>query len=146
MTFSVLSVCTGNVCRSPLAEQLIARQMREFDVSVRSAGVWALVGEGAPEPARRIAAECGLDVSAHVAEQVDEGMIRRSDLILGMARDHRRQLVEMAPSAMRRSFTLREFARLAEAAEPDLSEAVRSAHARSAEDGMRAAVALAASL
>lgn len=146
MTFNILSVCTGNVCRSPLAEHLMARALQAADVVVSSAGARALVGDHAPEPTRRLAAECGVDVTAHTGQQVSEIMVRRSDLILGMAREHRRYLVEMAPTAMRRAFTLREFARLAEAAAPRLREAVQATGANTAEDGMRAAVALAASL
>lgn len=146
MTFTILSVCTGNVCRSPVAEQLIAQALQDVDVNVSSAGVSALVGRGAPEPARRFASAYGIDVSGHVAQQVNRDGVRRSDLILGMARDHRRHLVEMMPSAMRRTFTLREFARLAEAAEPHLRETLGAANVGTAEDGMRAAVDLAASL
>lgn len=146
MTFTILSVCTGNVCRSPIAEHLLARALQANDVTVTSAGVGALVGHGVPEPALRLGNEYGLDVSRHAGRQVDAEMIRGTDLVLGMARDHRRYLVELAPGAMRRAFTLREFARLAEAAESRLPEAVSSSAAQSPEDGMRLAVVLAASL
>ena len=63
-----------------------------------------------------------------------------------MAREHRRIIVENVPAAMRRAFTLRELARIADNVQPQLDEAVRAANARTPEDAIRAAVALAASL
>lgn len=145
MTFSILSVCTGNICRSPVAELMLARDLAPLGVvQVESAGTGALVGAGVPDPARLRAASIGIDASAHKARQVETAMIRHADLVLTMAREHRRVVVEQAPATMRRSFTLREFARIAEAVQPQLEEAVRSAGAQNAEDAMRAGVALAA--
>lgn len=147
MTFSILSVCTGNICRSPVAELLIASALEPYtDVVVSSAGTGALVGTGVPEPAQRLAAGVGIDASAHRARQFDTAMLREADLIVAMAREHRRIAVESFPGAMRRSFTLRELARIADVAEPSLPDAIRTAGATSVADGMRAAVALASAL
>ncbi|WP_164878175.1 low molecular weight phosphatase family protein [Microbacterium enclense] len=147
MTFTILSVCTGNVCRSPIAEMALADALSPIaEVSVESAGVAALVGAGVPEPARRIAAEEDIDASHHVARQIDSALIRGADLVLAMARDHRRAIVETVPAAMRRSFTLRELARVADGIEAQLPEALANSGATTPEEGMRAAVALAASL
>lgn len=147
MTFSVLSVCTGNICRSPVAELLLASALAPVgDVRVESAGTGALVGSGVPEQAQRLAASGGIDASAHRARQIDTGMIRSADLIVAMSREHRRLIVESLPAAMRRAFTLRELARIADAVEPRLQQAVLDAGAVTAEDGMRAGVALAAAL
>ncbi len=147
MTFSILSVCTGNVCRSPVAEAAIRQALSEtFPVLVHSAGTGALVGSGTPDLTVKLAAQHGLDVEDHRGRQINGGLIQTSDLILGMAREHRRHVVELFPGAMRRAFTLRELGRIAEAVESRLPDAVRAAGASSAEDGMRAAIALAASL
>ncbi len=147
MTFSILSVCTGNVCRSPVAELALARALAPFtDVVVESAGVGALVGRGVPEPAQRLAARLEIDAAQHVARQLDESMIRQANLIVAMAREHRRYVVETLPAAMRRAFTLRELARIAEAVDDRLPAAVAEAGATTAQEGMAAAVALAASL
>jgi Protein-tyrosine-phosphatase len=147
VTFSILSVCTGNICRSPVAELLLAQSLASFaDVSVSSAGTGALVGSGVPEQAQRLAAGEGIDATAHRARQIDAGMIRGADLIVTMARDHRRLVVEALPAAMRRTFTLRELARIADAVEPRLPQAVAESGASSPEEGMRAAIALAAAL
>lgn len=147
MTFQILSVCTGNVCRSPIAELLLAEALSGYaDVRVESAGIGALVGHGVPEPAQRLGADYQLDASAHVARQINESMIRDSALIVAMAREHRRYIVQAVPAAMRRTFTLRELARIADSAEESLREAVSNAGASTPEEAMRAAVALAASL
>lgn len=147
MTFTVLSVCTGNICRSPVAELILAEALAGFaDVRVESAGTGALVGHGVPDPAQRLAAQRGIDAAAHRARQVDTSLIRGADLIVTMAREHRRTIVENLPAAMRRAFTLRELARIADVVEPDLPAAVASANATTAAEGMKAAVALAAAL
>lgn len=147
MTFSILSVCTGNVCRSPVAEAAVRQALSgEYPVLVQSAGTGALVGSGAPDLTVGLALQHGLDVADHRGRQIDGSLIQTSDLILSMAREHRRRVVEFVPGAMRRAFTLRELSRIAEAAEHHLPDAVHSSGAASAEEGMRAAVALAASL
>ncbi|KTS06636.1 arsenate reductase/protein-tyrosine-phosphatase family protein [Microbacterium testaceum] len=147
MTFSILSICTGNICRSPIAELLLAQSLAPFgDVRVASAGTGALVGSGVPEQAQRLAAVEGIDATAHQARQIDTAMIREADLIVTMARDHRRLVVESLPAAMRRAFTLRELARIADAIEPRVPQAVADAGASTPEEGMRAAVGLAAAL
>lgn len=147
MTFRVLSVCTGNICRSPVAELLLAEALRPvLGVSVASAGTGALVGHGVPEPAQRLADAAGVETAQHKARQIDSEMIREADLILGMARDHRRYVVETLPTVMRRAFTLRELARIAEASLPNVRDAVRDAGATTPVAGMRAAVGYAASM
>lgn len=147
MTFSILTVCTGNICRSPVAELMLARDLSAVTgVNVESAGTGALVGAGVPEPARLRAASVGIDASQHEARQISVGMIQRADLVLTMAREHRRTVVEHSPAAMRRTFTLREFARIGATVRPHLEEAVRNAHAQTAVDAMRASIALAAAL
>lgn len=147
MTFRILSVCTGNVCRSPIGELTLARGLAPLgDVVVESAGIGALVGRGVPEQAQRLASDLRIDASAHVARQIDVPMIREANLIVAMAREHRRYIVESLPAAMRRTFTLRELARIAEAIDEELPAAVANAGATTAEEGMVAAVALAAAL
>lgn len=126
----LLTICTGNVCRSPLAEVLIQAQMDSTVVTVRSAGTHALVGEQMTEQAiALVEGERGLPLSAvqqarrHAAVQLREPDVRRADLVLAMTRQHRTQAVELAPSRLRASFTLREFGRLAKGVDTaELSE------------------------
>lgn len=123
----LLTICTGNVCRSPLAEVLIQAQMDSSVVTVRSAGTHALVGEPMTENAIALVEdERGLPPSAvrrarrHAAVQVREGDVRRADLVLAMTRRHRTHAVELAPSRLRASFTIREFGRLATGVSSDV--------------------------
>ena len=87
----VLFVCTGNICRSPMAE-VIARRLLEQrgvkGVEVSSAGTAAWDGAPASEGAYLVALEHGLDVSAHRARQITTDLIARADLVLGMSAHH----------------------------------------------------------
>lgn len=122
--FTILTVCTGNVCRSPLAEGLLRLVLGGLDVTVHSAGTGALVGETMTDQNQRIAADLGvLDGTEHRARQLSADLLRNADLVLALTRDHRRQVVEMLPRASRHTFTLREFARLAvEVGDDDLTQ------------------------
>jgi protein-tyrosine phosphatase len=111
-TFRILTVCTGNVCRSPLAEQLLRAELAGLDVEVSSAGTQALVGRPMDDRAARYSQQLGGDPSAHVARQLTVEHLRDADLVLTGAREHRRTVVETLPRASQFTFTLREFARL----------------------------------
>ncbi|WP_173922500.1 low molecular weight phosphatase family protein [Agromyces sp. Marseille-P2726] len=153
MSFRILTVCSGNICRSPLAEQLLRAGLAGIEgVTVSSAGTYAMVGDGMPAEAAAIAARYGVtDAAAHVARQVDEQLIRDVDLVLGLSREHRRAIVELVPAVTRRTFTLREFAHLAASVtDADLDAAAQSAQSPEREPGvgakLREAVVAAASL
>ncbi len=147
MTFTILSVCTGNICRSPIAEAILADGLSPLrGVVVHSAGTGALVGHSVPEPAQRLANTIGLNTTTHRARQIEMTMIREADLVVAMSREHRRFIVEQVPAAMRRAFTLRELARIADVLEPELISAISGSGATTEEDGMRAAISRASSL
>jgi len=114
--FRILTVCTGNICRSPMAEHYLRAGLTEAglaDVVVESAGTMAHDGQRMPAQAERLAVQYGADPSNHVARYLFEGHVAGADLVFGMAREHRRAVVSMFPRASRYAFTLREFARLA---------------------------------
>ncbi|GAB3600223.1 arsenate reductase/protein-tyrosine-phosphatase family protein [Microbacterium tumbae] len=111
----ILTICTGNVCRSPMAEVLLRARLEGLGVDVHSAGSRALVGREMPEPAQRLAIAHGAsaeDAAAHRARLLTESVAADADLILAMSREHRTAAVERAPQLLRRTFTAREFARL----------------------------------
>lgn len=113
LTFSVLTVCTGNICRSPLAELYLRRGLSPLaGVSVTSAGTMAVNGAGMPDQARALARSYDLEPDDHRARVLSERNIRDADLVIALARDHRRASVSMYPRASRYTFTLREAARL----------------------------------
>lgn len=93
----LLVVCTGNICRSPVGEALLRRELT--DCRVTSAGLGALVGEGVEPRARRLAEADGLDVSGHVARQLDAAMVREADLLLVMSESQRLAIAERYPTA-----------------------------------------------
>lgn len=146
MTFRILTVCTGNICRSPLAEQLLRQRLAPLGVTVESAGVGALVGSGMPEPARDLASLLGVtDAASHIARQVTVDHVRDADLVLAMSREHRRALVELTPAATRRTFTIRELANIANGISDDELRA-ETATAPDADSALRAAIGLASAL
>lgn len=107
-SFDVLVVCTGNVCRSPAA-QIVLTTALGAGVAVSSAGTQAVTG--APMAAQMAAA---IDVSPSVvARQLTPDLVRRADLVLTMTLAQRSAVVALLPAAVRRTFTLHEFAALA---------------------------------
>lgn len=99
MIRSVLVVCVGNICRSPVGERLLSARLRDRGaaISVSSAGIGALVGHSADETAAAIAAEHGVDLEGHIARQFSRELGTAHDLILTMEPRHRREIIEAAP-------------------------------------------------
>ena len=96
--FQLLFVCTGNTCRSPMAEVIARRQAEALGwdhVEFRSAGVGAYEGSAASEGAVRTAAAHGLDLSGHIAKPLLRQDAVQSDLILAMSPSHLMRLVEL---------------------------------------------------
>lgn len=94
----VLVVCTGNTCRSPLAEALLRRALEEAgrtDIAVASAGTGAWDGAPASEGSYLVALEHGLDLSAHRARLLTRAMVEESQLILAMSRTHLARVREL---------------------------------------------------
>jgi protein-tyrosine phosphatase len=112
----VLFVCTGNLCRSPMAAALLRARLEERgdQRTVASAG---LVSEGVPPPRQVIDAmwAVGLDLSDHRSRLVDVPMLHDADVVLAMTRQHLLDLNVMAPSTWGRMFTFAELIRRAEA-------------------------------
>ena len=115
--FSILAVCTGNICRSPAVERLLASQLGP-SVSVSSAGTHALVGHPISEPMATLLRQAAVEPEPFEARRLSEQMVKESDLILAMTRAQRGLVVELWPAAVRRAFTLREFARLLSCVDP----------------------------
>ena len=124
-TFSILTVCSGNICRSPLAEQLLRVGLASLpQVQLASAGTIGLTGPGLPAQAADLSRHFGGDPSAHVAQELTVDHVQNADLVFAMSREHRRAIVELVPRAIRYTFTIREFARLvADLTDDDLDEA-----------------------
>lgn len=122
--FRILTVCTGNVCRSPMTERVLRHELAQrFDgeaatVEVSSAGTGALVGSAMTDPTQALVRALGADAEGHQARALAEPLVAEADLVLAMTRAHRGAVVSLVPRATRRTFTLREAARLASLVEP----------------------------
>ena len=109
MSTEILIVCTGNICRSPMAEGLLRHMLslRGLNaINVRSAGTHAMDGRPAEPHAVAAAREMGVDISAHVARSLDPEMVARAALILVMEQGHADLIARVLPSA-RQAQTLR---------------------------------------
>jgi protein-tyrosine phosphatase len=97
----ILTVCVGNICRSPMAEAVLLERLRKRGVcaTVESAGIAALVGRPADPVAQELMRERGLDISAHRARQLTPDIIRAFELILVMEAGQDRAVESILPSA-----------------------------------------------
>jgi protein-tyrosine phosphatase len=103
---TILVVCEGNVCRSPMAEALLGTALP--DVKVASCGVNALTGKPATAIAQDVMRERGVDIGGHRARQISRSLCVEADLILVMDRDQRRFLEERYSFARGKVFRLGE--------------------------------------
>jgi protein-tyrosine phosphatase len=122
--FRILHVCTGNICRSPMAEHLMRAGLeqrlgpRAVAFQVASAGTLGFVGEMMQPFTGTTLAARGVNGAAFRARRLNEDLIAGADLVLGATREHRAAVVTLHPRASRRTFTLREFDRLLSAVDP----------------------------
>ena len=104
----ILILCTGNICRSPLAEELIRQRALAAgkQVLVRSAGIGALAVHGADKITQQVANRHQVDLSAHRAQQLNLELTRWSDLILGMEKHHLDYANDLDPTTRGKTFLL----------------------------------------
>lgn len=93
----ILLVCTGNICRSPMAEALLGNMLApgNSEVTVGSAGTGAWDGTPVSEGAYLVSLEHGLDLSSHMARLLTRDLVEDAELILVMARHHRGRAEEL---------------------------------------------------
>jgi protein-tyrosine phosphatase len=110
--FTILAVCTANICRSPLMELALAQRLPSERFEVASAGVRGWDAQPMEQMAATEARRLGLDPDAFASRPVNAHLITSADLVLTATRQHRSEVLGLAPAAIRRAFTLREFAAL----------------------------------
>ena len=114
----VLFVCTANQGRSAIADALLQAKLadRRYEgvVTVTSAG---LIDGGVPAwpPVMKVVRRCGGDLGAHRSRRLTATLVRQADVVVCLARDHARAVLDMCNEAAPRTFTLKELVRQAEA-------------------------------
>lgn len=104
---SILIVCEGNICRSPMAEGLLKAVLPQ--ARVQSAGLDAMVGMPADENAVRLMDARGIDIAPHRAVQLSGDMCKHSELVLVMSAEQRKRLEQLYPFACGKVFRIGEF-------------------------------------
>ena len=114
-SLNVLFVCTGNICRSPMAEQVFRKLATEAGLSLtfESAGVYAEVGEAIHPQSAEAMRLIGFEPQTHAARQLNSDLTSGADLILTATSDHSNSTAQIDPAASRKTFTLLEFDRIA---------------------------------
>jgi len=113
MDKKILFVCTGNTCRSVMAQGLFKKMLKEKgieNVKVSSAGIAALPSFAIYGVLEEVLKEEGIEISNHKPTQITPQIVRDADLILVMERRHKEAILEMAPEVENRVFLLKEFA------------------------------------
>jgi protein-tyrosine phosphatase len=138
--FRILLVCTGNLCRSPMAELLLRRALTgalgpaAAQVELASAGTHARPGAAMHPYAAQALSERGADPDRFRARRLTDADVAAADLVLTAGREHRARCVELYPRHLLRCFTLRQWHRLAGAVDasalPGADPVLRAEHLR----------------
>ncbi|WP_434618325.1 low molecular weight phosphatase family protein [Arthrobacter sp. A5] len=113
--FRILAVCTGNICRSPMTERLLQHGLDAASpgsFSVRSAGTGALVGSAMDPQIEGYVQVFGASAEGFVSRQLTAEILQGQDLVLALSREHRSRIVTLSPALLKKTFTLRELARI----------------------------------
>jgi glycine hydroxymethyltransferase len=122
---TVLFVCTGNICRSPMAEGIFRHVTRgRRDINVISAGIGATPGQPPSPYAVDAVKQLGIDISQQRSRQLTSDIIRQADYIFGMTHSHVDTVFLLYPQAAEKTFLLREFDDTLDIFEKDISDPI----------------------
>lgn len=111
---TILFVCTGNTCRSVMAEAILKHMLRDRedrlrDIKIMSAGIHAWEGGRASPGAMEVLSERGIDAVGHSSALLTPELVEEADLVLTMTSNHKRIVLHMCPAAGEKVYTLREY-------------------------------------
>ena len=126
---TVLFICTGNVCRSPMAEALFRHATKgRGEFRVVSAGIGAMDGQPPSPYSVRAMQELGVDISRQRSRMLTPDLVQSADIILGMTHSHVDTVAVLYPPAAEKTFMLREFDETLEPFEKDISDPIGSSY------------------
>ena len=119
MIKTILFVCTGNTCRSAMAEGIFKKILKErteddSKFNILSAGIYALPGMSPTPEAIKVMTEQGIDISRHITTQVKEDLVKKADLILVMSKTHKDYIKTKFTFTQDKIYLLKEFAQIGE--------------------------------
>ena len=124
---TILFLCTGNVCRSPMAEGLFRHAVKgRGEFRILSAGLGAMDGQPPTNHSVQAMRELGIDISHQRSRALTAELVRSADLILGMTHSHTDTVALLYPKAAEKTFLLREFDETLEPYEKDISDPIGS--------------------
>lgn len=114
MIKNILFVCTGNTCRSPMAQGMFKKILQEKDkeyyrYNIQSAGISAIPGVKPTIEAVKVMLEIGIDISQYESQPLEEDLIKKADLILTMTNEHKEYIKKKYPFAQNKVFLVKEF-------------------------------------
>jgi RpiB/LacA/LacB family sugar-phosphate isomerase len=122
---TILFLCTGNVCRSPMAEGLFRHAVKgRGEFRVLSAGIGAVDGQPPTPHSVRAMKEIGIDISRQRSHALTAELVHAADFILGMTHSHTDTVMMLYPQATEKTFLLREFDETLEPYEKDISDPI----------------------
>ena len=126
---TILFLCTGNVCRSPMAEGLFRHAVKgRGEFRILSAGLGAMDGQPPTNHSVQAMRELGIDISHQRSRALTAELVRSADLILGMTHSHTDTVALLYPKAAEKTFLLREFDETLEPYEKDISDPIGSSY------------------